>query len=435
MSVLQKVTLFVYNILMLIVQPFLLGYMLWRARKQPAYLKGWGERFLAQVPKGYKGLATTRRIWVHAVSVGETHAISPLIKKWAEQYPQDVWAISSTTPTGRATAINNFSNLNGVQFFYLPYDLPWLMNRCIRRVNADQLWIVETELWPNLILRAKATGLMTALINARISPRTNLRLRRLRCLSQPVLSALRMIACQTEADSIVFKELGRPVDAITGNLKFDVLLKPELIQLGRYWKASLQANAVLLLASSREGEEVKLLDAMVRAQFFKRLPKVSVWIVPRHPQRCDAVFEVMSLAAARLGVGIPRRRSSLAQGETFDLTNLVLGDSMGEMPAYYSLADLALLGGSWEPFGGQNLIEACAYGCPVWMGPNTWNFQKAAEDALAAQAAVRFDDFAQAIECFLHQDGRLLPQSREHASQFARAHAGATSKSMAMLLS
>lgn len=420
---------------MLIMQPVLLVYMVWRSRKQPAYLKGWGQRFFAQVPKGYKGMAQTRRIWVHAVSVGETHAISPLIKKWAAENPHDVWMISSTTPTGRETAISNFSDLNGVQFFYLPYDLPWLMRRCMRRVNADQLWLVETELWPNLIHGAKALGLSTALINARVSPRTKARLNKLRWLSQPVLSALQSIACQTEADAQVFEDLGRPVDVITGNLKFDVSLKPELMDLGQQWRTAFAADALLVFASSREGEESKLLDAMVRAQFFKRLPKASVWIVPRHPQRCETVFEEMNLAAARLGVSAPKRRSQIREIDSIEFTNLVLGDSMGEMPAYYSLADVALLGGSWEPLGGQNLIEACAYGCPVWMGPNTWNFAKAAEDALAAQAAVSFDDLTQAVRYFLDQDGHLLPEHRENARKFAQAHSGATIKTMAMLVS
>lgn len=429
----EKGSLWLYSLLMLVMQPILLAYMLWRARKQPAYLKGWGQRFFAQIPRGFKGLARTRRIWVHAVSVGETHAISPLIKKWAEKNPQDVWMISSTTPTGRETAVNNFSHLNGVQFFYLPYDLPWLMRRCIERANADQLWLVETELWPNLIHQSKAKGLFTALINARVSPRTGERLRKLRWLSQPVLNALDVIACQTDSDAVVFSELERPVNAVTGNLKFDVSLKPNLLALGEQWKISLGAEAVLVFASSREGEESKLLDAMVRAQFFKRLPKASVWIVPRHPQRCEAVFEEMSLSAARLGVSAPKRRSQLGQGESFEFTHLILGDSMGEMPAYYSLADVALLGGSWEPLGGQNLIEACAYGCPVWMGPNTWNFAKAADDALGANAAVRFDDLTQAVRYFLDQDGRLLPEHREYARQFAQAHAGATDKTMAML--
>lgn len=418
---------------MLLAQPILVVYLAWRGKRQPDYFRGWAQRFFAQVPVGHKGLAQTRRIWVHAVSVGETHAISPLVKRWAETYPDDVWVVSSTTPTGRDAAMQQFAHLKGVQFFYLPYDLPWLMRRCIRRVNADQLWLVETELWPNLLDQAFKKGLFSALINARVSPRTGRRLQKLRGLSEPGVRRLNAVICQTPEDAQVFEALGRPVDLISGNLKFDVPVNQDLMAVGQAWREQLQATSILVLASSRDGEEEKFLDAMVRSQFFKRLPKVSVWIVPRHPQRCDEVFELMNTSSARLGVSAPRRRSQFSDEEAIPFSNLVLGDSMGEMPAYYALADVALLGGSWKPFGGQNLIEACAHGCPVWMGPNTWNFAKAAEDARLAGAAVQFEDFPQAIDYFLDLDGRLSAEYREQAKKFALSHAGATDKTLAIL--
>ncbi|MDX1667785.1 MAG: 3-deoxy-D-manno-octulosonic acid transferase [Limnobacter sp.] len=433
MTWLQKGWLWSFTLLMLLAQPVLVVYLLWRARRQPAYLRGWAQRFLAQVPIGHKGLAQTRRIWVHAVSVGETHAISPLVKRWAEKYPDDVWMISSTTPTGRDAAMQQFGHLKGVQFFYLPYDLPWLMRRCIKRVNADQLWIVETELWPNLLAESFKSGLFTALINARVSPRTGRRLKKLRGLSEPGIGRINAVICQTAADAEVFQSLGRPVDAVSGNLKFDVPVHPSLVTLGQRWRDSLGASSVLILASSRDGEEEKFLEAMERSQFFKRLPKVSVWIVPRHPQRCEEVYELMRISSARLGVGTPKRRSQFAEGEPVSFANLFLGDSMGEMPAYYSLADVAMLGGSWEPFGGQNLIEACAHGCPVWMGPNTWNFAKAADDACLAGAAVQFEDFPQAVAYFLDLDGRVAADFSQQAKQFSLSHAGATEQTLAVL--
>ena len=272
MSWLQKLALWLFTLVMFLAQPVLAIYLLWRARRQPAYLRGWAQRFLAQVPVGHKGLAQTRRIWVHAVSVGETHAISPLVKRWSEKYPDDVWMISSTTPTGRDTAMQQFSHLKGVQFFYLPYDLPWLVRRCIKRVNADQLWIVETELWPNLLNRANQAGLFTALINARVSPRTGRRLKKLRWLSEPGIARLNAVICQTQEDADVFQALGRSVEAVSGNLKFDVPVHHSLVQLGHEWRASLQASSVLVLASSRDGEEEKFLETLERSQFFKRLP-------------------------------------------------------------------------------------------------------------------------------------------------------------------
>lgn len=430
----ERFALVTYTIVLTLLQPVLAVYLLWRARKQREYLQGWPQRFLAQVPKGHKGLASTRRIWVHAVSVGETHAISPLVRKWAEVYPDDVWVVSSTTPTGHATAKQVFAGLKGIRFFYLPYDLPWLNHRALKRLAADHLWLVETELWPNLLRQAKAAGLQTALINARISPNTGKRLEQLRWLSQPAIAKLDHLACQTEQDAEVFSKLGRKADVISGNLKFDVSLRPDLVELGKGWKDSMQVDSILVFASSREGEEERLLDAMVRAQFFKRLPKVSVWIVPRHPQRCDQVFEDMRTASARLGVAFPVRRSSWKEDRFSASAQLVLGDSMGEMPAYYSVADVALLGGSWEPLGGQNLIEACAYGCPVWLGPHTFNFAKAAEDSLVAGAARRFQDLAEAVRFFLDNDGKIPEAQGKAAIDFAQSHAGATAKTLGMLV-
>lgn len=423
-----------YTLMLLVAQPFLLAYLLFLDKKQPGYAKHLSERFVAQVPRGFKGLANTRRIWVHAVSVGENNAISPLVKAWAEKYPDDVWTFSCSTPTGRETALRLFGELKGVQFTYLPLDLPWLVKRAIKRIQPDMVWLVETELWPNLLHVAKRQGLPISLLNARVSPNTGKKLAKLHWLSQPAVACFSRIICQTPEDAKHFEALGRPVDAVTGNLKFDVARSPALIERGQQWAEALGAQGVLVFASSRDGEEAMLLDAMVRAQFCKRLPKVSVWIVPRHPQRFDEVYGQMEIAAARLGVARPVRRSQFTEnGLPVGFSNLVLGDSMGEMPAYYTLADGALLGGSWAPFGGQNLIEACAYACPVWMGPHTYNFEKAAEDALAASAARRFDNLAAAVNAFLDAEGKISEDASSASNQFSKAHIGATACSMKQL--
>ncbi|WP_370262539.1 3-deoxy-D-manno-octulosonic acid transferase [Limnobacter sp.] len=434
--------LFFYSLVLLILQPVLALYLLKRAVRQRAYLSGWGMRFLARVPdlRGSNTGSNTgvRRIWVHAVSVGESHAVSPLVKHWHKVYPNDQWVFTCTTPTGMDTCKSLYASLPGVQFAYLPYDLPWLVSRCIRRLNASALWVVETELWPNLFLKAKARGLHTALLNARVSPTTGKRLMQLGAIARPVVQSLGALLVQTPADGEVFAALGRAPDGVHGNLKFDVALRPDLASKGKQWRAAIHAQQVLLFASSREGEEALLLDALNRTQFFKRMPGACVWIVPRHPQRFDEVFEQMVQAATRMGVARPLRRSTLfaeqASGAVAQPSaplgqpRLVLGDSMGEMPAYYSVADLALLGGSWLPLGGQNLIEACAYGCPVWMGPHTFNFAKAAQDALSVGAARRFEHIQAACEQYLAQHGEV-DASTKAAFAYARSHRGATQRS------
>lgn len=438
MSLTGRLLLWTYSLLLYVLQPVLALYLLKRGIRQPAYRQGWGQRFLAKLPEFSPVPVGQKRIWVHAVSVGEAHAVSPLILHWAKVYPQHVWAISCTTPTGLVACRQLYSSLHGVQFFYLPYDLPYLVARTTRQVQAHALWIVETELWPNLLLGARQAGAHTALLNARVSPTTGRRLAQLELLSKPVLQSLHTLICQTQADAAVFEQLGRPANAVCGNLKFDVALRPDLTALGRTWREAAQAEQILLFASSREGEEVLLLDALNRCQFFKRMPKASVWIVPRHPQRFDEVFDLMADAATRMGVARPVRRSTTFNSGNnialagFAQARLVLGDSMGEMPAYYSVADLALLGGSWLPLGGQNLIEACAYGCPVWMGPHTFNFAKAAEDALAAKAARRFEHLLSACEYYL-TEFRGGAEAKRAAFAYARSHRGATQRSFDVL--
>lgn len=428
----------VYTALLLLVMPLLALYLLKRAVRQPAYRQAWGQRFFARLP-AFPALQTgQKRIWVHAVSVGEAHAVSPLVKHWAKVYPNHHWAVSCTTPTGLDTCKQLYADLNNVVFFYLPYDLPWLVASTLKQVRPVALWVVETELWPNLLLRAAGSGVHTALLNARVSPSSGRRLNQFAAIARPVLASLGTITSQTSADADVFEMLGRPVDAVCGNLKFDVPLRPELATLGRAWREQTHAEQVLLFASSRDGEEALLLDALARTQFFKRMPKASVWIVPRHPQRFDEVFDLMVDAATRIGVARPVRRSgsfnvgSNAALAGFAQARLVLGDSMGEMPAYYSAADLALLGGSWLEFGGQNLIEACAYGCPVWMGPHTFNFSKAADDALLAGAARRFENLLAACEYYLaaSQSGDA---AKKQAFAYARGHRGAMQRNFDIL--
>lgn len=438
MSAAGRLFLWLYSLVLFVLQPVLALYLLKRSIRQPEYRAGWGQRFFALLPEFAAVPNGQQRIWVHAVSVGEAHAVSPLVRHWAKVYPLHEWAISCTTPTGMATCEQLYAGLNGVRFFYLPYDLPYLVARTIKQVQAQALWVVETELWPNLLLGAAKAGVRTALLNARVSPTTGKRLTQFGLISKPVLQSLGTLICQTRADADVFEMLGRPVNAVCGNLKFDVALKPELTTLGRTWREATQAEQILLFASSREGEEALLLDVLNRCQFFKRMPKASVWIVPRHPQRFDAVFEQMADAATRMGVARPVRRSaSFNAGNNialagFSQARLVLGDSMGEMPAYYSVADLALLGGSWLPFGGQNLIEACAYGCPVWMGPYTFNFAKAADDALAAGAARWFEHLQAACEYYL-TEFQGNEQARKAAFAYARGHRGATQRSFDVL--
>jgi 3-deoxy-D-manno-octulosonic-acid transferase len=284
--------------------------------------------------------------------------------------------------------------------------------------------LMETEVWPNMVAECQRAGLPLCLVNARMSDKSAQQARRLRWLSQPAYAGLHTVLAQTEDDARRLRALGARVQAVTGNLKFDAMPDAALLAKGRAWRAASQ-RPVLMFTSSREGEEQMLIDAIKAAP----LANVQWLIVPRHPQRFDAVAALFQAA----GFGVSRRSAWLEAPAPADIW---LGDSLGEMALYYGLADVALLGGSFAPLGGQNLIEAAACGCPVLMGPHTFNFAQAAEMAQDAGAALRCVDMADAVRqsVALAMDAPALAQTREAALAWSVAHQGATTRTLDALL-
>jgi 3-deoxy-D-manno-octulosonic-acid transferase len=283
---------------------------------------------------------------------------------------------------------------------------------------------METELWPNLIIAANARAIPLALVNARLSARSQRGYQRFPKLIRPALAALRVIAAQTAADAERLIAIGARNVSTIGNIKFDVTPSPEKRELGAQWRESLGSRPVWLAASTREGEEALILDAFARI----RRPDLLLLLVPRHPQR---FAEVAAMIQER-GLALCRRSEGNLPG---DETRVWLGDSMGEMPAYYSVADIALIGGTLLPFGGQNLIEAAACGCPVLVGPHTFNFAQATEDSIACGAARRITDATEAarsVEALLEKGGSLQSM-RDAALDFSQAHRGATARTVALI--
>ena len=274
--------------------------------------------------------------------------------------------------------------------------------------------------------RANARAIPLALVNARLSARSQRGYQRFPKLIRPALAALQVVAAQTAADAERLIAIGaRNVTAI-GNIKFDVTPSPEKRELGAQWRTGLGTRPVWLAASTREGEEALILDAFARI----RRPDLLLLLVPRHPQRFSEVAAMVQERRLRLC-----RRSEGALPT--DEAQVWLGDSMGEMPAYYSVADIALIGGTLLPFGGQNLIEAAACGCPVLVGPHTFNFAQATEDSISCGAAKRIADATEAAQSVvaLLEEGGSLPSMRDAALDFSQAHRGATARTMAMIRS
>ncbi len=363
-----------YSLAWLFLLPVAFLYLLWRARRQPEYLRHWDER-LGAAPITPAGQPL---IWIHAVSVGETRACEPLARALLARHPQCRLLLTHATPTGRATGADLFGNL--ISQAYLPYDLPPLVERFLKRSRPDLGIIMETELWPNLFAACQARGLPLYLVNARLSERSARGYARFRRLLAPALASLRGIAAQSPADAARLGRLGAGRINITGNMKFDAPLPADTAAQAEALARLFDARFVWLAASTRQGEERLILKAWQRLD----RPDLLLVIVPRHPQRFDEVAAMMRTLDPHM---VRRSEARPLKPET----RLFLGDSMGEMAAYYATCRIALIGGSLEPLGGQNPIEAAAAGCPILLGPHTWNFQDIAQELVQAGAALRVE--------------------------------------------
>ena len=398
--------------------PLALLRLAWRASRMPEYGEHWLQRLGHYDAQPMSGPL----IWIHAVSVGETRGAEPLVRALLDRYPNDRILLTCTTPTGRRAAGELFGDR--VLRAYLPYDYPHAVARFLDHYRPRLGLLMETEVWPNLIRACSARGVPLYLVNARLSDKSFRRYGLVAPLARETFGALSAVAAQTEEDAARLRALGAREVAVTGNLKFDVAPSTAHIELGRAWRTRYGDRPVLLAASTRDGEEERLLDALDAFT----VPRLLLIIVPRHPQRFD---EVAALLERR---GVPYERRS-ADRQIPAGTKVVLGDSMGEMAAHYAACDLAFIGGSLLPFGGQNLIEACAVGKPVLLGPHTYNFAEAATHAIDAGAAVRVGSASELAReaSALMNDRQALARMGERALAFSRAHQGATARVMSIL--
>ena len=372
-----------YSALWWLLLPAALVRLWWRGRKEAGYRAHIAERF-GCIPDQPSPL-----LWVHAVSVGETRAAEPLIRALLQHYPSHQILLTHMTPTGRAAGAALFGREPRVVQSYLPYDTLTMTRRFIARARPQLGILMETEVWPALIDACHQAGVPVALVNARLSERSLRRARRFEGLLGDAARKIALIAAQTEADEQRLRQLGAKHVAVTGSLKFDITPPETMLVLGAQWRAQFGQRLVLLCASTREGEEALLLDAYMRATL---PPELLLVIVPRHPQRFDEVARLLEQRGLRYA-----RRSQLGDAPLARETHVLLGDSMGEMFAYYAACDIAFIGGSLLPLGGQNLIEALSCGKPVLIGPHTFNFAQITEDAISAGAARRVANAAKMI--------------------------------------
>lgn len=409
-----------YSALMVGAQPLLRRKLRRRAGAEPGYAHAVEERFGrygdALGATGASAAASGPLVWVHAVSLGETRAAAILLGVLRPLLPGMRLLLTHGTATGRAEGAKLLQP--GDLQVWQPWDTPAAVGRFLERFRPAIGVLMETEVWPNLIAGCRARGVPLVLANARLNARSLAGARRLAWLSRPAYGALAEVWAQSEGDAGRLRAAGAHVGGVFGNLKFDVVPDAAQLAQGRAWRGA-ERRPVALLASSREGEESMWLEALSRTGAGAARP-VQWLIVPRHPQRFAEVRA--QLEAAGLSVSC---RS--AWGAAPAPADVWLGDSMGEMVLYYGLAHAALLGGSFAPLGGQNLIEAAACGCPVVMGPHTFNFAEAADNAALAGAALRVDGMAQAVAT---AEALVIDAPRQsalelRALEFSAAHRGA----------
>ena len=391
---------FLYTIVLHLALPFALARLWWRGRTEPGYRESVGERF-----GHYDSDRPGRLIWLHAVSVGESRAAQPLVRALVAAFPDHQVLMTCTTAAGRDTIRQVYGE--SVLAAYLPYDLPWAVQRFLEYFRPRLAILMETEIWPNLVAACERNAVPLLLANARLSAHSAAGYQRWESLARPAFAAFRAVCAQSGADAERLRSLGARAVEVTGNLKFDVEADEAKVAAGREWRRRVGRN-VVLLASTREGEEELLLKTQVDAL---------IVVVPRHPRRFDEVAQWTQ-----------SRRSAQAHPSPADRVHL--GDSMGEMAFYYGACDVAVIGGSFAPLGGQNLIEALAVGAPVIVGPHMFNFSEATELALKAGAAVQVADAAAAM---LEAAGLLNNQEKrrrmsEAGKALCAAHRGATTR-------
>lgn len=404
-----------YDILWYALLPWLPLRLWWRGRREPGYREKIGERFgrygPARVPPNV--------VWIHAVSLGETRAAAPLVARVLKEMPDATVLLTHMTATGRAAGAS-LAQERVVQA-WLPYDVPFAVRRFLAHWKPRFGLLMETEVWPNLVAQCAASGVPLFLVNARLSERSQRGYGRFASLTKPMFAAVAGVAAQTESDAQRLRACGAREVEVTGNLKFDLRAGGDVRARGRALRELFGAGRpVWIAASTREGEEALILDAIGQAP----LPEGALTVVvPRHPQRFD---EVGALLAAR-GLRFVRRSANVPVPHD---VGFVLGDSLGELLAYYAAADVAFVGGSLLPLGGQNLIEPIATGTPTLVGPHTFNFAEAAAQAVDAQAALRVGDAAMLARevADLLRDPARRARMRDAALAFHAAHGGATDR-------
>lgn len=416
-----------YFLVLLVASPWLA----FKALTTGKYRRGVVSRFLGLAPE----LSPARqRLWFHGVSVGEILLLRPLIARIRHRYPDWEIVVSTTTASGMEVARKHYPNLT---VFWFPLDFTWAVRRALQAVKPTLVLLAELELWPNFIQAAKAQGALVAVINGRVSSRSHAGYRRIRWFTRRMLRQMDLLAVQNKTYADRLSDLGARWDQIqvTGSIKYDgvqtVRQNLKTVQLRKLLGLEAAAGEppplVWVVGSTQAPEEKWALEIYREAK--RRHPELRLVLVPRHPERFDEVARLLRHS------GLPFERRSQMMPDVHEVDAVLLVDSVGELGAIWGLADLAFVGGSFAPRGGQNMIEPAAYGVATIVGPHTWNFKDTVEQLLAQRALIQVADQEQWRAEML----RLLadPAARQdlgmRASDFVLSQQGAADRTLDLI--
>lgn len=417
-------TRIVYSLVVTLLLPLALGRLWWKGRSQPAYRERWLERF-GWTPR----LTAKPRLWIHAVSVGETVAAAPLVRAWQQRHPEWAVLVTTTTPTGSEQVRKLFGR--SVEHCYLPFDLPWTVRLFLNRCQPSLGIIMETEIWPNLYAACSRAGIPLVMANARLSDKSFRAYLRLRWLVQPALSQVTCIAARGSQDAERFVALGarrQKVEAL-GNLKFDLKFPETISELGaawRHWWGS--RRPVWIAASTHLGEEEQVLHA--HKALLAVQPQALLVLAPRHPNRVPEVIQLVKAAGLNCSLRSSVKTATPPVRDTHTtVPSVLLVDTLGELMTFYSACDLAYVGGSLVPTGGHNPLEPLFLGKPVLSGEHVFNFREVYAELQAIDGVTMIaskEQLAQHVVSMLRQPSHFIPPVQ--VNHWLQANQGSTAR-------
>ena len=413
-----------YQILWWMLLPLVLLRLRWRARRLPSYAQRWRQRLAKFQPQELAALRGIRPLWIHAVSVGESVVAIALIERLVLLYPQIPIVVTNMTPTG--SALINDKLGDRVTNLYAPYDHAWIVKQFFKQIRPRLLLLIETEIWPYWLQHAQQTAMPVLLINGRLSARSAARYQRVRFWSQPMFAALSFASMQAQADAERLQSLGTPAEHIqvVGNIKLDLQPSADVFARAQFLRRSLGKRPIWVAASTHDGAETLMLD--VHRQLLQQMPDALLILVPRHPDRFDQVANLLN--------GWSWQRFSETQVLSANV-QVLLGDVMGQLLLFYGAAGAAVIGGSFVPVGGHNMLEAIAMSTPTLIGPQAFNFQSLTDDLLAQHALIQVknaDELLGWLQQWLSHPDSALPQIKL-ARVFMQSNRGAGDKTLQLI--